>query len=84
MLLITVINKIQESCIHLFLIDRLVNYWIFHPRTLFFKKLLTQNFHILTYGLTYSKPLEIEDKIKIILVINSSVKYKNDKIFSST
>ena len=31
-----------------------------------------------------SKPLEIKDKINITLVINLSVKYKNDKIFSST
>ena len=31
-----------------------------------------------------SKPLEIGDKINITLVINKSVKYKNDNIFSST
>ena len=32
----------------------------------------------------YSKLLEIEEKTNITLVINYSVKYKNDEIFSST
>ena len=40
--------EIQESCIHLFLINHLVNY---HPKKFFLKKLLTQNFHILKCGL---------------------------------
>ena len=31
-----------------------------------------------------SKPLQIEDKINITLVINESVKYKNGALFSST
>ena len=47
----TIISKIQESCIHLFLINHLVNYQIFHPKKLYFKKLLINNFHILKYGL---------------------------------
>ena len=42
-----------------------------------FKKRLTQNFHVLKYGLLInSKLLEIEDKTSITLVINESVKYK--------
>ena len=31
-----------------------------------------------------SKPIELEDKTNITLIINWSVKYKNDKIFGST
>ena len=31
-----IISKIQESCIHLFRINHLVNYQIFHPRILYF------------------------------------------------
>ena len=46
-----IIRMIQESCIHLFLKNHLVIYQIFHPRTSYFEKLLTQNFHILKYGL---------------------------------
>ena len=34
--LIIVINKIQEPCIHLFQISCLVNYQIFHPKSLYF------------------------------------------------
>ena len=39
---------------------------------LYFQKLLIQNFHILKLWLTdeASKPLDIEDKVNIILVIN--------------
>ena len=39
---------------------------------------IIQNFHILNYGLQNNlyKPLETEDKIKITLGINKSVKYK--------
>ena len=36
MLLIIVINKIEESCIHLFLINYFVNYWILHPKMFYF------------------------------------------------
>ena len=35
-LLLIVINKIQESCIHLFLINLSVSYKIFHPKILYF------------------------------------------------
>ena len=42
-----------------------------------FKKLLTQNFDVLKYGLLInSKLLETEDKTNITSVINESVKYK--------
>ena len=30
-------QNIQESCIHLFLINHLVNYWIFHQKFYIFK-----------------------------------------------
>ena len=50
-LLTKIINKIQDSCINLFLINHLVKYGIFHSKVLFLKKLLIQNFHILKYGL---------------------------------
>ena len=29
-------NKIKQSCIHLFLINHLINYEIFHPKILYF------------------------------------------------
>ena len=31
-----IINEIQESCIHLILINRFVNYYIFHLKILFY------------------------------------------------
>ena len=36
MLLIIVINKIQEFCLHLLLINHLVSYYIFHLKMLYF------------------------------------------------
>ena len=54
-----IVNKIQESCIHLFLINRLVK--TFNSQFSYIKVwFIDQN----------SKPLEIEDQINIILVIN--------------
>ena len=41
----------QESCLHLLLINQLVNYQLFHQKVLHFVKLLTKNFHILNFGL---------------------------------
>ena len=35
-LLSTIISKIQESCIHLFQINCLVNFYIFHQKNLYF------------------------------------------------
>ena len=54
---------IQESYIHLYVIDHLVNCKIFLLKKLFLKKHLIQNDQ-------NSKPLEKEDKIKITLVNN--------------
>ena len=54
---------IQESYIHLYVIDHLVNSKIFLLKKLFLKKHLIQNDQ-------NSKPLEKEDKIKITLVNN--------------
>ena len=55
----------QESCIHLLLINRLVNYQIF-------QKTFDSEFLYLEVWFTdrNSKSLEIEDEIKITLVIN--------------
>ena len=55
-LLTMIINKIKGSCMRLFPINRLVNY----TKKIFKKFYTNQN----------SKPLEIEDKINITLVIN--------------
>ena len=65
----TIISKIQESYIHLFLINHFVNYQIFHQKKqLHFQNLLLEDFHILKVCFTCqnSKPLEMEDKINII------------------
>ena len=56
-----VISKIQQSYIHLFLINHLVDHQIFHSRILYFEKHLTQNFHILKYGLLI-KILNLRDR----------------------
>ena len=65
-----IINKILKSCIHLFLVNLLLNYKVFRLK-IFFTKILILNFHILSYGLLTkdSKLLEIEDKINITLQI---------------
>ena len=69
MLLIIVINKIQESCIHSFLINLSAIIW-YLTRKLFILKSIW--FGILLYwSMAYrSNPLEKEDKINITLVIN--------------
>ena len=66
-----IINKIQEFCIHLFLIDNFVNYLIFHPKIVCFQT-FNSEFSYIEVWLTDQnfKPLEIEDKTNIILVIN--------------
>ena len=65
------INKIQEFCIHLFLINRLVNHKIFLIN-FFLKTAFNTEFSYIEIRFTdeNSKPLEIEDKINISLVIN--------------
>ena len=41
----------SRACMHLLQINRLVNYYMFHQKNLFFKKPLILNFHTLNYGL---------------------------------
>ena len=70
-MLTTIINKFQESSIHLLLISRWVNYWIFLLKTLFFKKRFDSKSLYVEVWFTdqNSKPLEIEDEINIMLLI---------------
>ena len=70
-MLTTIINKFQESSIHLLLISRWVNYWIFLLKTLFFKKRFDSKSLYIEVWFTdqNSKPLEIEDEINIMLLI---------------
>ena len=63
----------QDSrvCKHLFLINHLVNYYIFHPRILYLLKLNSEFLYIkVWFSEQNSDPSEIEDKINITLVIN--------------
>ena len=70
-MLTTIINKFQESSIHLLLISHWVNYWIFLLKTLFFKKRFDSKSLYIEVWFTdqNSKPLEIEDEINIMLLI---------------
>ena len=52
-----------ESCMHLSPVNCLVNYYIFHRKMSYFKRQNSVTDQI-------SKPLEIEDKTNITLVIN--------------
>ena len=83
MLLMIVINKIQDSCVHLLLINRLANR---SPKNVIFLKNFDSEFSYICVWLTDQncKSVQIEDKVNITLVINESVKYKNNKTFSST
>ena len=66
----------------------MVNYEIAQksPKNFIFSKNFNSEFSFIEVWFTdqNSKPLEIEDKISITLAINQSLKYKNDKIVSST
>ena len=64
-------NKIQESCTHLLQTNRLVVYLKFFQKLIFFKKHLIQNLKTNEVWFTdqNSRPLEIEDKINLTLVI---------------
>ena len=66
----------------------MVNYEIAQksPKNFIFSKNFNSEFSFIEVWFTdqNSKQLEIEDKISITLAINQSVKYKNDKIVSST
>ena len=63
-----IINKIQESCTHLFPLNRLVSYYLFQPK----RQTFNSEFSYIEVWFTNqnSKPLEIEDKINITLVIS--------------
>ena len=63
------INKIQESCINLFLINQLLD---MSPKNFIFLKTFDSEFSYIEVLFTdqNSKPLEIEDKINMALVIN--------------
>ena len=68
---IVIISMIQKSCVHFFQINGLVNYKIFHPKFLYSQRQLIQSFHIdVWFTDQNSKPLDIEDKMNITLVIN--------------
>ena len=66
-----IINIIQEFCKDLLLINCLVKCQIFHLKILFSKTFNLEFLHIEVWFTDQnSKPLEIEDKINITLVIN--------------
>ena len=66
-----IISKIQESYTRLFQINRLVIYWKILQQIIFFKKTFNSEFQDIEVWFTNenSQPLEIEDKIKLTLVI---------------
>ena len=66
-----IISKIQESYTRLFQINRLVVYWKILQQIIFFKKTFNSEFQDIEVWFTNenSQPLEIEDKIKLTLVI---------------
>ena len=66
-----IINMIQEFCRDLLLINCLVKCQIFHLKILFPRTFNSEFLHIEVWFTDQnSKPLEIEDKINITLVIN--------------
>ena len=70
-LFVMIINKIQESCIHLFLINRLVAYQKFLQQIKSFLKTFDSEYDEIKVCFTYQKsqPLEIEDRINLTMVI---------------
>ena len=73
MLLIIVINKVQESCTQLFIINRSVNYYLdISPKNFIFLKTFDSEFSYIEVCYTdeNSNPLKIKDKINVTLVIN--------------
>ena len=72
-LLIIVINKVQECCTQLFIINRSVNYYLdISPKNFIFLKTFDSEFSYIEVCYTdeNSNPLKIEDKINVTLVIN--------------
>ena len=76
--LITIISKIQESCIHLFLIYSFGQLQDISPKNFTFLKTFNSELSYIEVWFTDHnfKPLEIEIKENITLVINQIVKYK--------
>ena len=60
-ILLIIISKIQESCAHLFLTNRLVSYQIFHPKILLLNTFDSEFSYIkVSFTEQNSKSLEIE------------------------
>ena len=80
-----IINKIQESYTF-FLSKPFGQLPEASPTNFIFLQTINSEFQVIEVWFTdqNSKPLETEDKINITLVINLSVTYKNDEIFSLT
>ena len=70
-LFIMIINKIQESSIHLFQINRLVAYQKFLQQIISFLKTCDSEYDEIKVCVTDQKgqPLEIEDRINLTMVI---------------
>ena len=62
----------HKFCIHLFLINYLVNYYIFHQRFLYFLEVFNSEFPYIEVWFSDQnyKHLGIKEKVKIDLVIN--------------
>ena len=45
------LNKIEETCTHLFQINNLIHYYIFHQKIAYFQRHLIQSFYLLKYDL---------------------------------
>ena len=67
-----IINKIQKLCIHLLLINCLVNFSRFTPKKFLFLGNFDSDFLYVEVWFTVqnSRPLELEDKMNINFVIN--------------
>ena len=79
-----IIKIIQEISIHLFQINLLVNCQTFQQKNVTFSKTCNAEFPYIEIWFTdqNSKPLELEEKINITLVINYRVYMKNDTLFN--
>ena len=66
-----IISKIAEYCILLYITRHLVVYYKFHQQIRFFLKTFNSEFREVKVWFTdqTSKPLELEDKISITLII---------------
>ena len=66
-----IINKIQEFCIHLFQINRFGSLLEIYPTNFIRLKKIKSEFQTIEVWFTHqnSQPLEIEERINLILVI---------------